>query len=276
MLGYAATVERSLDATLEAKTLMYVGSDTAVHLAYRSPSPTGLAQPSTEVGIYRDAWVDIDGERQGVRMKAIDPDTFGRVAFWDPSFSAVPFDEILARLATPSADGHVPAVLVGAEVDVAGATDAGFVNGRDIDMTVDVIDGVDAFPGMSRTGPVLFVAAPVLAAVDGLDAVDVRPDFREVWMRGDHGEALDQLARGRGQLHRGSIRARRRRPCRVPDRLVDVRVHAGARRRRRDPGPRRRRRLPRRPASQPGRRVRVRPADGPDPGPAPRRARASS
>jgi putative ABC transport system permease protein len=195
VLGYAATVERSLDATLEAKTLMYVGSDTAVHLAYRSPSPAGLAQPSTEVGIYRDAWVDIDGERQGVRMKAIDPDTFGRVAFWDPSFSAVPFDEILARLSTSSADGHVPAVLVGAEVDVAGATDAGFVNGRDIDMTVDVIDGVDAFPGMSRTGPVLFVAAPVLAGVDGLDAVDVRPDFREVWMRGDHGAALDQLSR---------------------------------------------------------------------------------
>jgi putative ABC transport system permease protein len=191
VLGYAATVERSLDATLEAKALMYVGSDTAVHLAYGSPSPTGLAQPSTEVGIYRDAWVDVGGERQSVRMKSVDPDTFGQVAFWDPSFSAIPFDTILDRLDTPSDDGHVPAVLVGA--DVGGATSAGFVNTRDVEMTVDVIADVEAFPGMSRTGPVLFVGDRALAGVDGIDEVVLRPDFREVWMRGDHAEALAQL-----------------------------------------------------------------------------------
>ncbi len=115
VFGYAATVHRSMDASLHAKAQAYLGSDVVVRIPPDAPIPAALADRSTSVDYYSSAWVDV-GERVQVNVFAIDPATFAQAAFWDPSLASVSLPEILDRFSVPRADGRVPAVLVGAEL----------------------------------------------------------------------------------------------------------------------------------------------------------------
>lgn len=184
VLGYAATFDRSLSATLDAKALTYVGSDIAVRLPFRDPVPTGLTQPSTVVETYRTAW--IGGRDNGVRVMAIDPATFGDVAFWDASFAEPPLATILERMAVPPADGGaIPAVIVGLDVD--GPVDAVIRTTGTTEVSFAPVARASAFPGMNRPQPTVFVAA------SALDALDLHGDVTEVWIRGDRDRALSDL-----------------------------------------------------------------------------------
>jgi len=84
VLGYAATLDRSLDASLRAKASTFVGSDVALAVARDAEVPASLRDRSTEVDVYRRAFVEVD-RREGVGLLAIDPATFARAAFWDTS-----------------------------------------------------------------------------------------------------------------------------------------------------------------------------------------------
>ena len=84
VIGYAATIQRSMDATLEAKTLVYLGSDVVVRLPPDEPVPAALAGRATSVDRYDHAWVEL-ASREQVNVFAIDPTTFADAAFWDDS-----------------------------------------------------------------------------------------------------------------------------------------------------------------------------------------------
>jgi putative ABC transport system permease protein len=186
VLGYAATLNRSLDATLQAKARTFIGSDVAVGLAPGSELPPRLAGRSTEVDVYRQAWVDTGtGPRQGVIVTAIDPHTFGLAAFWDASFADTSLDEILDRLAVPPRTGTVPAVIVGA--DVRAAAEAGITSGTTTRFTIEPVAHAQAFPGMKRATPTMFVAAAAL------DELGLRTAAREAWIRGDRNSTLAAL-----------------------------------------------------------------------------------
>ncbi len=86
VLGYAATLTRSLDATLNAKAKTFIGSDLAVRLGPAQESPATMFDAATTVDVYRRGRMDVAG-RQGVNVLAIDPPTFERAAFWDAAYA---------------------------------------------------------------------------------------------------------------------------------------------------------------------------------------------
>jgi putative ABC transport system permease protein len=187
VLGYAATLNQSLDATLEAKARTFIGSDVAVGLDEDVGLPAGLAARSTEVDVYRQAWIEKGGpRRQAVIVAGIDPDTFERAAFWDASFSDRSLGEILGRLAAPPRDRTVPAVVVG--TDVAATAEAGITSsGTTTRFMVEPVAAAQAFPGMKRQTPTLFVAR------SALDDLGLRTPAREAWIRGDRDDTLAAL-----------------------------------------------------------------------------------
>ncbi len=187
VLGYAATLRRSMDATLEAKSKTFLGSDVAVRVATDEEVPAALAGRSTELDAYRQAWID-DGERQDVDVYGIDPATFSDAAFWDASMADSSLQDILDQLSAPPRDGRVPAVVVGPTVgDPPASLDAGIATTGRTRLTLAPVRGVHAFPGMKRGSPTVFVAASAL--VD----LDLHTRVGEMWVEGDRDEILATL-----------------------------------------------------------------------------------
>ena len=184
VFAYAATVQRSMDATLEAKALVYLGSDVVVRVPQDEAIPRELAGRATSVDLYQQAWVETP-RRTPVNVFAIDPATFVDASFWDPDLASVPLDEIVDRLATAPEDGRVPAVTVG--VDLPPAARAGIVTSGTTELEVREVAEVAAFPGMRRGSPAMFVTA------SALDDLGLSTRVREVRIRGERAEILRTL-----------------------------------------------------------------------------------
>jgi putative ABC transport system permease protein len=184
VLGYAATIQRSMDATLHAKAHTYLGSDVIVRLSPEEKIPGVLAGRSTEVDRYGRAFVDL-ARREQVNVFAIDPTSFEQAAFWDPSLAPASLDAILERLAAPSTDGRIPALVVG--VDVPASADAGIITATTTRFEIAEVAEVQAFPGMRRGSPAMFVSA------SALEDLGLTTRIRETWIRGDRAEILSTL-----------------------------------------------------------------------------------
>lgn len=187
VFGYAATMNRSLEATLRAKATTFVGSDVAVQLPEGARLPGALVPRSTMVSVHWQAWVD-DGGREGVTVVAIDPATFERAAFWDQTYADTSLSGVLDRLHAPAEEGHVPAVLQG--LDIEGPRDAAIEDaGHTRSFVIEPVPGVETFPGVKRGRPTMFVDASALADLD------LTGGRREAWIRGDRSDALAALQR---------------------------------------------------------------------------------
>ena len=118
-------------------------------------------------------------------MLAIDPETFASAAFWDPTYSSDSLETIVERLAETRDDGSIPAVIVDAVAE--GPTEAAIIEQKEFPVTLEPIAQVTAFPGMNRVEPTVIVDSAAL------DAIGVRPDQFELWVRGDNDDALAAL-----------------------------------------------------------------------------------
>jgi putative ABC transport system permease protein len=198
VLGYAATLNRSLDATLDLKARAFVGSDVAVSLADGEQLPESLAPRATEVDSYRPAWIDTGHGRAEVTVLAVDPATFADATFWDRAFSDRGLDDILDLLDRPAGGtrgggagaagggGALPAVVTGLE-GLPDTVDAGITGARTTELTITPVAGVHGFPGMKRPTPTVFVAT---ASLTGPDLTTPRT---ETWIRGDRDRILAAL-----------------------------------------------------------------------------------
>lgn len=186
VLGYAATMNRSLDTTLLAKGRTFVGSDLAIRLSTAQQLPADLREQSTEVRYFRHAWVQLD-RRVDLTVMAIDPATFERAAFWDDTFGTRDLDEVLDELGSAAEDGTVPAVVMGG--DLGDRFDLAVVGRRTRHLPVTVVGGVDTFPGMRPHEPTVYVAAAAL------DRIDADGYLTEAWVRGDPDELRAVLDR---------------------------------------------------------------------------------
>ncbi len=184
VLGYAATIHRSMDATLHAKARTFLGSDVAVRVPQDEQIPPTLAGRSTGVDVYRTGWVDL-GRRESVSVFAIDPTTFAHAAFWDASLASASLEEILEGLAATPTAGRVPALVVG--IDVPETADAGIVTAGITRFEIEEVAEAQAFPGMRRGNPAMFVAA------SALDDLGLRTLVHEVWVRGERADILATL-----------------------------------------------------------------------------------
>jgi putative ABC transport system permease protein len=195
VLGYAATLNRSLDATLGLKAQTFVGSDVAVRLTRDAQLPPALEDQATTVEVYRSAWIATGRGESEVGVLAIDPATFAGATFWDATLSGTGLDDILDRLARPAGDGPIPAVITpggnldGDAVDGLGSTvDARIRGVRTSRFALEPVAEVEGFPGMRRPTPTVFVAAANLADL-GLTGGST-----ESWIRGDRDRILASLA----------------------------------------------------------------------------------
>ena len=184
VLGYAATIQRSMDASLQSKAHTYLGSDVVVRVPPDAQIPAVLAGRSTGVDVYRHAWVKLS-VREQVNVFAIDPTTFAQAAFWQPGLAPVPLAEILERLAAPPTADGIPAVVVG--LDVPASVEAGIVTAGTTKFHIAEVAELQAFPGMRRPSPAVFVAA------SALDDLGLSTRFRETWIRGERDEILSKL-----------------------------------------------------------------------------------
>lgn len=181
VLGYAATMNRSLDATLETKATTFVGSDVAARVADDVTVPPSLDDRATLVHIHQDAWIDVGGHEE-IAVIALDPATFDRAAHWDATFSGESLGEILEALAAPPLGERVPGVVVG--IDAADVSDVGIEEIGTTRFQVEQVAAVDAFPGMRKPEPTVFVSS------DALAALDIGPGATEVWIRGERESAV--------------------------------------------------------------------------------------
>jgi predicted lysophospholipase L1 biosynthesis ABC-type transport system permease subunit len=187
VLGYAATMERSMFETLEAKAATFVGADTATRVSRDAPVPGDFDGRSTQVGFHPQVWVDVDGRRESASLLAIDPETFHAAAFWDPTFADRSFDDVVAALTDVPEEGPVPAVVLGG-ASVGDRVEIGITEGRTRRLDVRPLSGVEAFPGMRRAEMTVVVAASSIADLDLRGRT-------ELWVRGDHDETIATLDR---------------------------------------------------------------------------------
>lgn len=186
VLGYAASMNRSLDATLQAKAKTFVGSDLAVRVPTEAEVPSELAGRATRITLHWDARVDAGGGRLKAAVIAIDPATFETAAFWDDTFADDTLREIVDRLDEPATGGAVPAVVVGRGA-ITGRAEVAVVSGGTKRFTVEAIPDVRTFPGMRRPKLTVFVAAR------SLDGLDLGPGRTELWVEGDRARSLVAL-----------------------------------------------------------------------------------
>jgi putative ABC transport system permease protein len=186
VLAYSATVQRSMNATLRAKADTFVGSDVVIRLPEEEHLPAELVGRSTVVDRYSKAWVDV-GQRASVVVVAVDPESFHRAAFWDPSMASTSLEEILERLDAPPTGDGIPALAVG--IDVPRDTEVGVVTSGTARFAVAEVADVQAFPGMRRGTPAVFVA------ISALEDLGLSSHVQETWIRGDRGDIIDVLER---------------------------------------------------------------------------------
>jgi putative ABC transport system permease protein len=184
VFAYAATIQRSMEATLEAKALVFLGSDVVVRIPDDEPIPEALAGRSTSVDLYSQGWVQ-GSRRNQVNVFAVDPATFADVSFWDDSLDSASLEELVDRLAAAPEDGRVPALVVG--LNLPSVAEAGITTSGTTRFEIEQVADVPAFPGMRRGSPAMFIAAPALADL-GLST-----PFRELRIQGDRTEVLATL-----------------------------------------------------------------------------------
>ena len=188
VLGYAATLNRSLEAGLGTKARTFVGSDVAVRVPVDATLPPALDDRATSVTIHRWAWLEHDDRpREEAAVYAIDVDTFTR---------AVPHADVDA-LTSDTGDGRIPAIVVGASTTADGTT-VRIDRGAPTTFAIQTVDVIDSFPGARRATPTIFVDADHLPP-------DLRGTFTEAWIAGDRDDTLAAL--GAAGIRYGEPRA---------------------------------------------------------------------
>lgn len=186
---YARTMVLSLESTFDSKARVYVGSDVQGRVEWGTLPPRDIPLPWTRVSRLHDAG-ELLPAGTPFDLLAIDPRSFGRVAYWDPSFAEGSLQELVERLTRPG-DGRLRAILVG---DPAQAGVTGFdVGAREVDL--DLVGRARAFPGMTSRRPLLVVAERALLAAYAGDQnpLGVSRSTTELWLKGDESAAVAAL-----------------------------------------------------------------------------------
>jgi hypothetical protein len=185
----AQTIVRSLETTVDAKAKLFVGSDVEGQMLYETPLPERFTLPITRVTrVQQPGTLAPGGET--FDLLAVDTATLASAAYWNPSFSDVPIQQIAQRLAEPAGD-RIPIVVAGAGTATPSAMD---FDGRDI--PVHIVARASAFPGMTSLRPLVVVDADTLIeAFAGLpNPLHFSPDAStEFWVKGDPDRASAAL-----------------------------------------------------------------------------------
>jgi ABC-type sugar transport system permease subunit len=143
---YAQAVARSLEETVEAKSLLFVGSDVSGRTDYDRQIDNGFPLPTTKVTKLIEHSRLGEGEAL-IDVMVVDHATFASAAYFDKSWADESLAELMRRLQTPSQ--RLPVILTGRE------SDAETLTVRSVELPIEVVATVTAFPGMSRRRPLV-------------------------------------------------------------------------------------------------------------------------
>jgi putative ABC transport system permease protein len=183
---YAQAVARSLEETVEAKSLLFIGSDVAGRTDYDREISADFPLPSTKVTklVERSRLGD-----RSVDVMAVDTATFASAAYFDDSWADEPLADVVRALRR-----------VGERLPVAVAGDssgASTLSVRGLDIPVEVVATTRAFPGMSLRRPLVVADRAVFErVVDGLDAPNPLTELgaeNEIWVKGEPARAVREL-----------------------------------------------------------------------------------
>jgi putative ABC transport system permease protein len=177
------TMVSSLRSTVDAKALVFVGSDVSVLIDSTAPEQKRFPFPITRATRVKYGGSLLPGD-VSFDMVGIDPETLVGAAFWDDEFSDEPLDEMIARLS--AARGPLPVLLIhggGTPKSIAVA---------EVEIPIEVVGRAKAFPGASSDDPVIVVDAHSLEQHLGAGGSPLeRPSARtEYWIKGDTKEVL--------------------------------------------------------------------------------------
>jgi len=189
ILIFASVFTNSVRETANTKALVSVGSDVSIPLGLLPDRTPTLSFPVTPTALVSAAGAEpggVDGQLLG-----IDPKTFPKAAFWDPSFASRSEDDLLGALSSQPG-GRLPVLVAGA--DLSGPAT---LTVQTVAVPVDVVGHASAFPGMPANQP-LFVAAidPLSKAFSraGATLASFQGTFA-LWAKGDAGRLLPELHR---------------------------------------------------------------------------------
>jgi putative ABC transport system permease protein len=179
MVSYAGVLAASVDATSSTKALVSVGSATTVALDAPVTFPANVTPPLTAVTRIQGKAVLSPGDRS-VDILGVDPATFARAAYWDPTFSSESLDQLMNRL-TPTPAGRLLVIVVGVKLPARSSLSL-----EQSGMPLTGVGSASAFPGMVPGRPLIVVAGAQLARVAALHAIDLAgaPALYEAWSPG--------------------------------------------------------------------------------------------
>ncbi len=177
------TMVGSLRSTVDAKALVFVGSDVSVLIDSTAPEQERFPLPITRATRVKYAG-SLLPDGVPFDMIGIDPETLAGAAFWDDEFSDESLDEMIARLR--SARGPLPVLLI------EGVGTPNSIAVAEVEIPVEVVGRAIAFPGASSDDPVIVVDVRSLERHLGEGGSPLeRPSARtEYWIKGDTKEAL--------------------------------------------------------------------------------------
>jgi FtsX-like permease family protein len=187
---YAQAVARSLEKTVEAKSLLFVGSDVSGRTDYDREIDSDFPLPTTKVSKL------VEHSQLGevnVDVMVVDASTFARAAYFDESWADESLPDLVRML--DSGSRSLPVVLTGRESDASSLTVRG------VEVPVEIVATVQAFPGMSLRRPLVVAERGVFERiVDGLGAPNPLASLvaeTHVWVKGDTGPAVRALRSSR-------------------------------------------------------------------------------
>ena len=185
ILFYSATLVATTSRTVAAKAQILAGSDLAAGIQRTEDSADDLPFPRTHVAITSGDLLPVDVR---VNILAIDAETFEQGAYWDSRFAARPLDELLAELRSGSS--RVPVILAGAE-----SPDQGTVEARGLDIPIEVVERVEAWPGMVPNRGLMVVDSETYTRVVQNIGGPASDPFavNEIWAKGDPEQLLAEL-----------------------------------------------------------------------------------
>jgi putative ABC transport system permease protein len=184
---YAQAVVRSLDETVEAKSLLFVGSDVQGLTDYGREIPDAFPLPATKVTELVERG-SLGG--RNVDVLAVDADTLASVAYFAKSWSDRPFADVVREL-KPGGGPRLRVVVAG---------DAPRVQILEVGLTripIEIVRETVAFPGMTLRRPLVVADHDAFVqALDSLGAPNPLNDAgasTQIWVRGETQRAVRVL-----------------------------------------------------------------------------------
>ena len=188
---HAQTIVRSLETTVDAKALLFVGSDVQGTIQRDIPVPDDFDLPHTVVTRVLEAGVVSPGSRE-VDVLIVDPATLADAAYWNNEFGAQSLEGLTSKLARPDGS-EIPVVIANGSLP-----DADTFTHLETDVPIEVVAETVAFPGIASRRPLVVMDEAQLSAVfDEAGRQGPETSARastELWVRGSTGEIEAALA----------------------------------------------------------------------------------